>query len=150
MIRQQFFRITLRWVAIYFSSDKMLASRNKNMKEPAMTNNKTTCECPKCCGRKYINGFGHIASGVCFMCGGSGLIAASRVAVKPAAQSDDTEINARRREWLSRATRSDVAAMTFEQLYKALQFTAACLACGESSMAQPHKLLSRQMETAAG
>lgn len=114
-----------------------------------MTNDKATCECPKCCGKKYIGGFEHIASGVCFMCGGAGLIAASRAVSKPAPKSEDAAINAKRRDWLLRATKSDVASMTFEQLHKAVAFAAACVACGESAMGKPLAMLRRQMEAVA-
>ena len=34
--------------------------------------------CPKCNGAKTINGFSHIANGVCFMCAGNGTVEASR------------------------------------------------------------------------
>lgn len=40
---------------------------------------KTTTNCPKCDGSRRISAFSHIASGLCFTCGGSGKIDCSKV-----------------------------------------------------------------------
>ena len=38
----------------------------------AKTPAKVTIECDRCEGKGYINGFGHYANGVCFLCAGNG------------------------------------------------------------------------------
>lgn len=42
----------------------------------ATTKNATpkTMPCPRCDGKKTIEGFSHVANGVCFKCGGSGVV----------------------------------------------------------------------------
>ena len=78
--------------------------------------------CPKCDGNKSIEAFGHIAGGLCFCCGGSGVVEV-KAGSKPSSTVDAN--HERQVAWMSAATVDQVRRMTWKQLHAARQF---CLA----------------------
>jgi len=112
-----------------------------------------TVTCPKCDGSKHISGFGHIASGVCFCCGGSGVIQLSAEAVIQAAEREAANRAAkiesdRKRRWLLTATDSQLRSLSWPQLRSAWQFASACLACGEHTLEAVHAELAELVDRA--
>ena len=76
---------------------------------------KTTVECPKCIGNRKIERFSHIASGDCFMCGGSGTIQIDS-SFKDLQASDKVK---KQLEWIVKATPAQWNKLTWEQINKA-------------------------------
>jgi len=112
-----------------------------------------TVTCPKCDGSKHISGFEHIASGVCFCCGGSGLIQlsaeASRQAEEREAANRAAKIESdRKRKWLLAATATQLQSLSWPQLWSACQFASNCLACGEHTLEAVHAELAVLVERA--
>lgn len=81
-------------------------------------------ECIKCDGSGYINAFGHVVSGKCFLCNGTGKIS-GKVAQAGAVPSEIVSRNAARDAWLAsfeKFTVAQVVAMfranlTFAQIF---------------------------------
>ena len=112
-----------------------------------------TVTCPKCDGNKHINGFEHIAQGVCFCCGGSGVIQlsaeASRQAEEREAANRAAKIESdRKRRWLLTATDNQLQSLSWLQLLSAWQFASNCLACGEHTLEAVHAELAVLVERA--
>jgi hypothetical protein len=103
-----------------------------------------TATCPKCCGKKTINGFSHVENGVCFQCSGSGVITLSaKRSAEIEAVAQDT---AKKREWLMTATASQIAALPVEKLVKAFHFAAVCVGpFNETELRPAYNMLKRRM-----
>jgi hypothetical protein len=77
-----------------------------------------TATCPKCDGKKHIDGFGHVANGVCFRCNGAGVVKACTVKAPPPA----TAYQVKCAEWILNVTEETMATLTYGQLLKARDF----------------------------
>ena len=84
-----------------------------------MTRNMVKVECPKCLAKRTIEGFGHIANGVCFCCRGTGFIIADNSG-KNSKASPETIKKAR---WIVNATAAQFDVLTMEQLEAARAFS---------------------------
>ena len=73
--------------------------------------------CPKCDGSRNIEAFGHIASGVCFCCGGTG-----KIRVKTELRRTLSETTRRKADWIMAAATSDYERLTMAQLDSAREF----------------------------
>jgi len=105
-----------------------------------------TTTCPKCCGKKSIDGFSHIENGVCFQCSGSGVItlSAERSAEVEAVAQD----TAKKREWLKAATAGQIAALPADKMAKAFHFAATSVgAFNDTALLPAYNLLERRMAT---
>jgi hypothetical protein len=104
--------------------------------------------CIKCLGNKTISAFSHIASGVCFMCGGTGVINADNLVYKgpteeqKLASAAETKL---KKDWLLSATPAQIAKLEFAQVCKARDFASACLSSGDDSLAKVHKVLMKRL-----
>ena len=76
-----------------------------------------TATCPKCDGSRNIQAFGHIASGVCFCCRGTG-----KIRVKTELRRTLSEAAGRKADWIMSATTSSYERLTMAQLDSAREF----------------------------
>jgi transcriptional antiterminator Rof (Rho-off) len=105
-----------------------------------------TTTCPKCCGKKSIDGFSHIENGVCFQCSGSGVIALS--AERSAEVEAVAQDTAKKREWLKAATAGQIAALPVDKMVKAFHFAATSVgAFNDADLLRAYNLLKRRMAT---
>lgn len=77
-----------------------------------------TGNCPKCGGSGRIQAFSHIASGDCFMCGATGVVAAGREEKKPALNEETR----RAAEWVMRSTERSYVNLSYARLLRARNF----------------------------
>ncbi len=84
-----------------------------------MKDAKVKVECPRCCGKKTINGFQHIQNGICFQCNGAGTLLVSAVEAK---EMGPTEYQIKCAEWILNCTEEQLIKLTFRQISKARDF----------------------------
>ena len=80
---------------------------------------KIEVECPKCWGKKTIDGCYHVENGVCFCCSGEGTI---MVSPSKAKEMGPTEYQIKRAEWILTCTKEQLIKLSFQQISKARTF----------------------------
>jgi len=75
---------------------------------------KIAVTCPKCEGNGYIEGFGHVANGVCFRCAGNKtiLVSAARLAAMKAVKP----LTPYQAEQVARIETADLSVLSYRQL----------------------------------
>ena len=91
----------------------------------------TKIECPKCCGRRHMEEVSHIASGVCFRCGGAGVVEIRYTEQQAAEIADQRALTERKLTWLRNASVDTLRRLPFVKLNAAFQFAAAGVSCSE-------------------
>ena len=84
-----------------------------------MSETKVKVECPKCWGKKTIDGCYHIENGICFCCKGKGTILVSATKAK---EMRPTEHQIECAEWILNCTEGQLIKLTFRQISKARTF----------------------------
>ncbi len=81
-----------------------------------MSKSMISVDCFKCSGKGFIEGFGHVANGVCFRCGGAGKL---RVSATPKALPPLDPTSAKMIEYIKTG---DMSNLTYAQLNKLRDF----------------------------
>jgi hypothetical protein len=83
-----------------------------------MISNTKQIDCPKCDGRGHIEGFGHVANGVCFCCKGNRTLTIDLDAQRAKLGPD----RIKQAEWVMASTEESYSRMSYGKLLKIRDF----------------------------